>query len=425
LDGHLNSVPLSRPKRLRLSAQRVAAAVGVTAVVVTAGGVALADEPEGRITGAGSAEVVAGSYVVVYKDGANPSATDLTARYGGRVSQVYQHSIRGFAVSGVTEQQAKRLAANKDIARVEHDAIVRVAPDTGRRAKPGAGAQAADADADADADQNDQSWGLDRIDQRRLPLDNKFIYGTASDVTVYVIDTGIYMSDPEFGGRAVSGIDIVDGDNDATDCRGNGTRIAGTIGGATLGVARQVKLVAVRVMNCAWSLETSDLIAAVDWVTANHAPRSVANISLPAWASDTVDEAVQRSIDAGVTYVVAANYSNTDACRFSPARVKSTIAVGISLRDDSRWVNDDGQRGSSYGGCLDLFAPGDDRFAPFGSVDDTGFVAGAAALVRSAHPDFSPQQVHDFLVRTATPDVVGGAGEGSPNKLLYIGNIGG
>jgi subtilisin family serine protease len=439
MDSHLNSILRSGPQRPRLRALRVAAAVGVTAAVITAGGIALAEEPEGTITDTGSTAVVSGSYIVVYKDGANPSATDLTARYGGHVNKVYQHSIRGFAVSGITEQQAKRLATNKDIARVERDAIVQAQPDAGVHAQPDAGVHAqpdAGVHAQPDAgvraagtDEYPRSWGVDRIDQRHLPLDKKFTYpGTASDVTAYVIGTGFDVSNSDFDewgeSRAVKGVNTAP--DDPTGCSNwHDTHVAGIIGSSFDGVARQVKLVSVRVHPCQGPPPISYTIAGVDWVTGNHAPRSVAYLTDVAQANATLDEAVQRSIDAGVTFVVRAGDDSADACRVSPARVRSVITVGATNEYDGRYTR------SNYGGCLDVFAPGEKIMSVAesgwqelsGTAQAAGHVAGAAALVLSAHPDFSPQQIHDFLVNNATPDVVRDAGARSPNKLLYIGGL--
>jgi subtilisin family serine protease len=400
-----NSEPRSRAKRIHRTALGAAATVAVTVAVIAAGGIALAQEQEGVIVGAATDDVVAGSYIVVYKDGANPAAADLTTRYGGRVSHIYQEALHGFAVNGITDKQARRLAGNKDVAQVSRDQIVQA----------------------TETQRNPASWGLDRIDQRRLPLDNAYTYPrTTSDATVYVIDSGIDMSHPEFGGRAVSGIDTFDNDTDASDCSGHGTAVASIVGGNASGVAKQVKLVAVRALGCDGTGSASTVIAGVDWVTKNHAPRSVANLSLGLDGNDEVDRAVQNSINAGVTVVVTAGNDSRDACTKSPARVWPAITVGAVDATDTRGSF------SNYGGCVDLLAPGVQITAAWlnsqmnqltGTSVAAPHVAGVAAIARSAHPGFNPQQIHDYIVDTSTKDVVRDAGPGSANRLLYLGGV--
>jgi subtilisin family serine protease len=204
--------------------------------------------------------------------------------------------------------------------------------------------------------QTSATWGLDRIDQRALPLSTTYTYtNTGSGVTAYIIDTGIRFSHNEFGGRATSGFDAVDGGS-ADDCHGHGTHVAGTVGGSTYGVAKSVSLVAVRVLNCSGSGSTSGVIAGIDWVTTNHATRSVANMSLGGGASASLDAAVNNSIASGVTYAIAAGNGNNggvaqDACKYSPARVAAAITVGATDKTDTKtsWSN--------YGNCVDIFAP--------------------------------------------------------------------
>ncbi|MDQ4076365.1 MAG: S8 family peptidase, partial [Chloroflexota bacterium] len=242
-------------------------------------------------------------------------------------------------------------------------------------------------------------------------------------VHAYIIDSGIHLSHGEFGGRAVSGFDAVDGGS-ADDCNGHGTHVAGTVGGATYGVAKDVKLYAVRVLDCRGSSPTSVVIAGVDWVTANHVKPAVANMSLGGGRSSALDEAVGNSIAAGVTYAVAAGNSSRNACFFSPARVGAAITVGSTDASDAR------SSFSNWGRCLDIFAPGSE----ITSAWDTGnsavktisgtsmaspHVAGVAALYLERNGSASPAEVRDAIVSGATPGIVSDVPWRTPNLFLY------
>ncbi len=195
--------------------------------------------------------------------------------------------------------------------------------------------------------------GLDRIDQRNLPLDNNYSANfDGTGVTAYVIDTGVNNAHVEFGGRSVSGYDFVDNDADASDCNGHGTHVAGTIGGSLYGVAKNVNLVGVRVLSCTGSGSTSGVIAGVDWVAANASGPSVANMSLGGGQSVALDSAVQSAVQSGVSFMLAAGNSNADACNYSPARVASGVTVGSTTSTDAR------SSFSNWGSCVDVFAPG-------------------------------------------------------------------
>jgi subtilisin family serine protease len=286
---------------------------------------------------------VAGSYIVVFKADTVRAATEArsqrplvasTARalaqaHGGKVTHVYQHALTGFAVR-LSADRAAALARNPRVAYVEPDQAVH-----------------------AVATQSPATWGLDRIDQRDLPLNNSYTYNqTGSGVHAYIIDTGIRATHVEFTGRMGNGADFVGDGQGTNDCNGPGTHVAGTTGGTTYGVAKQVTLHAVRVLNCQGSGSTSGVIAGVDWVTNNSPTPAVANMSLGGGISTSLDNAVINSINSGVSYAVAAGNSNTNACNSSPARAAPANTVGATTSTDAR------SSFSNFGTCLDIFAPG-------------------------------------------------------------------
>ncbi|GAA0807824.1 hypothetical protein Sya03_42130 [Spirilliplanes yamanashiensis] len=390
---------------------RRCAAAGIAATLLTFGvpAAAGAAPPEGTVLAAPGAEVVPDSYVVVLKD--SRTAADVRAvakRHRATPRTTYTHALRGFAAT-MTAQQARQVAGDPAVAFVQPNVIHR-ASDT----------------------QTGATWGLDRVDQRRLPLSTTYTYSTtASGVHAYIIDTGIRLSHADFGGRAVSGFDAVDGGS-ADDCNGHGTHVAGTVGGSTHGVAKAARLVAVRVLTCEGSGTTAQVVAGIDWVTANAVKPAVANMSLGGGADTALDNAVKRSIASGVTYSIAAGNGflglfALDACTQSPARVPEAITVSATDRTDrkSSWAN--------RGRCVDVFAPGIDITSAW-STNDTAtstisgtsmaapHVAGAAALHLAANPGATPAQVQAALVGAATTGVVVSPGSGSPNRLLYTGS---
>ncbi|MFF0152407.1 S8 family serine peptidase [Micromonospora sp. NPDC005203] len=388
--------------------------VGVAAATVLAVGTpALAAEPAGVVRAAGGATAVPDSYIVVLKDSAvardrvGDTAKRLSGRHGGTVARTYGAALRGFEVT-VSASAAARIAADPAVAYVEQNHTVSI---SGTQANP-------------------PSWGLDRIDQRNLPLDSSYTYpNTASNVHAYIIDTGIRFSHNDFGGRATSGYDAVDGGS-ADDCNGHGTHVAGTVGGSAYGVAKAVQLVGVRVLNCSGSGTNAGVIAGVDWVTANAIKPAVANMSLGGGANTSLDNAVRNSIASGVTYGLAAGNDNgANACNTSPARTTEAITVGSTTSSDAR------SSFSNVGTCLDIFAPGSSITSAWynsntatntisGTSMATPHVVGAAALVASANPSWTPAQVRNQLVSNATPNVVSNPGSGSPNLLLYVGSGG-
>lgn len=267
-------------------------------------------------------------------------------------------------------------------------------------------------------------WGLDRIDQTALPLNQSYAYPSGGyQVNVYVIDTGILTSHSQFQGRASSAMDFVGNDYDATDCNGHGTHVAGTIGGSTYGVAKNARLYAVRVLDCDGSGSYSQVIAGIDWVTRNHKSPAVANMSLGGPISQALDNAVRASIRSGVTYALAAGNENSDACQSSPSRVWEALVVGSSTVADTR------SSFSNYGSCVSLFAPGSEITSTWigsnyatntisGTSMATPHVAGVAALYLSQYPSATPEQVKSALVNSSTSNRLSGVGAGSPNSLL-------
>lgn len=325
--------------------------------------------------------------------------------------QTYSVALQG-GLYHMSKSQAKKMMSDPMVAYVEKDQMIQVSAVSSLAPL---------------ALQSQAPWGLDRLDQISLPLNQTYNFlGTASNVHVYVIDTGILTTHQEFGGRASSGADLVDQDADATDCNGHGTHVAGSIGSGIYGVAKGVKLHAVRVLNCAGSGSFSTVIAGIEWVTANHMKPAIANMSLGGGISQAVDDAVTASIQAGVTYVVAAGNENSQACNSSPARVPTAITVGSTTSTDAR------SSFSNYGNCVSVFAPGSDILSTWiGSPTATNtisgtsmaspHVAGVAALYAASHPTASPAAIKQALLAGSLAGKVTNAGSGSPNLLINTG----
>ena len=389
--------------------------IGARAIVVTSAAVLVAacserpTAPAGRtpppaeLTVVPGAAVIPGRFIVTLREGASPAA--VAREHGVQPDYVYSRVLNGFAGS-VSDAARDGLLRDGRVERIEPDGI-----------------------AHTTTTQSGATWGLDRIDQTGLPLSSTYSYtATGVGVTAYIIDTGIRFAHSEFGGRATSGYDAVDGGS-ADDCNGHGTHVAGTVGGGTFGVAKGVSLVAVRVLDCGGSGSWSGVIAGMDWVTANHRSPAVANMSLGGGANSSVDAAVRRMIASGVATAIAAGNGNMggvaqDACKYSPARVTEAMTIGATDKTDTR------TRWSNYGNCVDWFAPGSGITSAWytsntatntitGTSMATPHTTGVAALYLQGHASASPGQVRDALFSLTLQSATVQSAKSPNAHLLY------
>ncbi|EXS24199.1 MULTISPECIES: S8 family peptidase [Acinetobacter] len=352
--------------------------------------------------------IIKNQYIVILNKDAGPSndfAKNIAKQHGGKVLQTYDTVLKGFAVylpeaAGTAFVEAMK--KNPNVVSLENDTIMKIDATT----------------------QSNPDWGLDRIDQKALPLNSAYSYlQTGSGTTAYIVDTGILSTHQQFSGRVLSGYTAISDGNGTTDCNGHGTHVAGTVGGSTYGVAKNVSLVPIRILGCDGSGASSNVIAGLDWILKNGKKPAVVNMSLGGGASTSLDSAVENLFNNGYVMVVAAGNSNTDACSSSPARVSKAITVAATDNTDTRASY------SNYGSCVDIFAPGSQINSSWignntatkilnGTSMATPHVAGVVAEMLQSTPNATPQTISTNLVNQASSNVVKNP-SGSPNRLLY------
>ena len=332
-------------------------------------------------------------------------ARGLASQHRAKLLRSYQHALRGFVVDA-DDAALAQLLKDPRVAYVEEDGVGSIY-----------------------ATQSNATWGIDRVDQRNLPLSTTYTYDTnATGVHAYILDTGVRTDHTEFTGRMGNGFSARPGDPSTNDCHGHGTHVAGTVAGATWGVAKKATVHPIRIFDCNGDATTSEMIASIDWVTANHTKPAVANMSFGIPGSAAMDNAVNNMINAGVVAVVASGNSNDDACSGSPRRVPRALTVGSSDRNDARSLWPQGQA-PGWGRCVDLFAPGTDIISAgissatvsaskSGTSMASPHVAGVVALYLATHPTATVDEVHAAIVNNATAGKITGNLLGSPNLLL-------
>ncbi|WP_433337399.1 S8 family peptidase [Spirillospora sp. CA-294931] len=387
-------------KRPHLRSFRFAPVAVVVAAPLALAAVPADAAPAAPLTLAAAGQGIDGQYIVTLKDGV--SVGGLISK--SRVSTLhrYDKAINGFAAR-LSSAQVAKLRTTPGVKAIEQDGIARA----------------------TETQSNPPSWGLDRIDQARLPLSSSYTYnGNGAGVNAYIIDTGLAASHSDFGGRARNVYDSQGGNGN--DCNGHGTHVAGTVGGAKHGVAKAVKLHGVRVLNCQATGAWSAIIAGIDWVANNHVKPAVANLSIGGGRSSSVDSATNNLASKGVFVAVAAGNDNRNACDYSPAAAANATTVASSTKTDAK------SSFSNYGSCVELYAPGSAITSTWlnggtntinGTSMATPHVAGVAALYKAAKGDASFSTIRSWLTSTATSGVITGNPSGTPNKLLYTGGL--
>lgn len=352
--------------------------------------------------------IIKNQYIVILNKDAGPSidfAQNIAKQHGAKVLQSYDTVLKGFAIylpDTSATAFVEAMKKNPKVLSIENDTVMKIDATT----------------------QSNPDWGLDRIDQKALPLNSAYSYlQTGSGTTAYIVDTGILSSHQQFSGRVLSGYTAISDGNDTTDCNGHGTHVAGTVGGSTYGVAKNVNLVPIRILGCDGSGASSNVIAGLDWILKNGKKPAVVNMSLGGDASTSLDSAVENLFDNGYVMVVAAGNSNTDACSASPARVSKALTVAATDNTDTRASY------SNYGSCVDIFAPGSQINSSWigsntatkvlnGTSMATPHVAGVVAEMLQSTPTATPQTISTNLLNQASSNVVKNP-SGSPNRLLY------
>lgn len=352
--------------------------------------------------------IIKNQYIVILNKDAGPSidfAQNIAKQHGGKILQSYDTVLQGFAIylpDTAATAFVEAMKKNPQVLSIENDTAMKIDATT----------------------QSNPDWGLDRIDQKALPLNSAYSYlQTGSGTTAYIVDTGILSSHQQFSGRVLSGYTAISDGNGTTDCNGHGTHVAGTVGGSTYGVAKNVNLVPIRILGCDGSGASSNVIAGLDWILKNGKKPAVVNMSLGGDASTSLDSAVENLFDNGYVMVVAAGNSNTDACSASPARVSKALTVAATDSTDTRASY------SNYGSCVDIFAPGSQINSSWigsntatkvlnGTSMATPHVAGVVAEMLQSTPTATPQTISTNLLNQASSNVVKNP-SGSPNRLLY------
>jgi subtilisin family serine protease len=327
-------------------------------------------------------------------------ADRLQMNYGITILQQYTHVFPGFAIKA-KDDQLEALLQDPDVERVEVNKVIRI-----------------------NATQASATWGIDRVDSR-TGLDRIYNYSsTGQGVHAYIIDTGLRTTHNEFKGRVGKGFSSINDGRGENDCHGHGTHVAGSVGGTSYGVAKDVTVHGVRVLGCDGSGSDAGVIAGIDWVAKNAIKPAVANMSLGGDKSESLDEAVQKAVKSGVVFVVAAGNENQNACNVSPANVPEAITVGATTRTDARASY------SNFGRCLDIFAPGSSITSAWRTSDSatstisgtsmaSPHVAGVVALYLEENPDATPAAIDTLLKKNATANIVKSPGTASPNLFLY------